>query len=337
MSAWAQAITRLDAFSKVDGAYQARSPSGGFLSVVVLLTMALMVVSELRDFMRYRQTHEFAVDTDIHQALQVNFAMVVAMPCALMRVDLLDASGSSQNLNIGTSMQPVSQKQAFALGNSRPDSIYPIADMHVHDIIAEARRSRQMPQQNIPTTISKLDDAACRIEGSTMVNKVAGLFHITAHGHGYGGAYVPNHMMNFTHHIEELSFGQLYPNLDNPLDNTLHVANDHVADFRYFISIVPTTYIDARARRLPTSQYAVNEYYKPHTDPADLDGKPPGIFLEYRFESIAVTVREHRGSFVAFTVRLCAAVSGLFVTAGIVYHIAVRLTNAVLLHPHSGR
>ncbi|KAJ2676577.1 hypothetical protein IWW42_000452 [Coemansia sp. RSA 1085] len=330
MSAWAQAIARLDAFSKVDSAYQARSPSGGFLSVVVLLAMALMAASELRDFMRYRQTHEFAVDTDIQQALQVNFAMVVAMPCALMRVDLLDASGSSRSLNIGTLMQPVSQKQAFALGSSRSGSMHPVADMHVHDIIAEARRSRQMPQENMPTTVGKLEDAACRIEGSTMVNKVAGLFHITAHGHGYGGAYVPSHMMNFTHYIEELSFGQLYPNLDNPLDNTLHVASDHVADFRYFISIVPTTYIDARARRLLTSQYAVNEYYKPHTDLSDLGGRPPGIFLEYGLESIAVTVREHRGSFVAFIVRLCSAVSGLFVTAGIVYHAAARFMNAAL-------
>ncbi|KAJ2844558.1 hypothetical protein IWW36_005140, partial [Coemansia brasiliensis] len=118
MSTWAQIVTRLDAFSKVDSAYQARSSSGGFLSVVVLLTMALMVITELRDFMRYRQTHEFAVDTDIQQALQVNFAMVVAMPCALMRVDLLDASGNRQNLNIGISMQPVSQKQAFGIGSS---------------------------------------------------------------------------------------------------------------------------------------------------------------------------------------------------------------------------
>ncbi|KAJ2343516.1 hypothetical protein IWW50_004982 [Coemansia erecta] len=163
-----------------------------------------------------------------------------------------------------------------------------------------------------------------------MVNKVAGLFHITAHGHAYGGAYVPSHMMNFTHHIDELSFGPLYPGLRSPLDNTLHVASDHVAAFRYFLSVVPTTYIDAGARRLYTSQYAVTEHYKPHTDLSDLDGKPPGIFLEYSFESVAVTVREHRGSVVAFAARLCAAISGLFVTVGIAHSLFACFAAAVL-------
>ncbi|KAJ1833584.1 hypothetical protein LPJ63_002628 [Coemansia sp. RSA 2711] len=322
MSSWARTLSRLDAFSKVDSTYQARSSSGGFLSVVVLAAMLLMVASELRDFLRYRQTHEFAVDADMQQTLQVNFAMTVAMSCALMRVDVLDASGTRRNLDRGISMQSVSRRRTFAATHGgRTDKLNDIADMHVHDIIAEAGRSRRVPgvHDKSVAKINKLDDAACRIEGSAAINKVAGLFHITAHGHGYGGAYVPSHLMNFTHYIDELSFGPLYPSLDNPLDNTLHMADDHVAAFRYFISVVPTTYIDASAHRLSTSQYAVKQYYKPHADLSDLDGKPPGIFLEYSFEPIAVTVREHRGSVVAFAVRLCAAVSGLFVAVGIAH------------------
>ncbi|KAJ2643031.1 hypothetical protein IW137_002531 [Coemansia sp. RSA 1287] len=338
MSSWAQTLSRLDAFSKVDSTHQARTSSGGFLSVVVLFVMAFMVTSELRDFLQYQQTHEFAVDADVQQALQVNFAMTVAMPCPLMRVDVLDASGNRQNLDDGITMQAVSRRRAFTkLSGSHSAGLNGVADMHVHDIFAEAGRLRRVPgvrekglaKPSSLASIGDLDDAACHIEGSVMVNKVAGLFHITAHGHAYGGAYVPSRMMNFTHHIDELSFGPLYPSLDNPLDNTLHVSDDHVSAFRYFISIVPTTYIDASARHLSTNQYAVNEYYKPHSDLSDLGGKPPGIFLEYSFESVAVTVREHRGSIVAFAVRLCAAISGLFVTVGIAHSLFACFANAV--------
>ncbi|KAJ2820446.1 hypothetical protein IWW50_005050, partial [Coemansia erecta] len=74
------------------------------------------------------------------------------------------------------------------------------------------------------------------------------------------------------------------------------MASDHVVAFRYFLSVVPTTYIDVGTRHLYTSQYAMTEHYKPHTDLSDLDSKLPGIFLEYSFESVAVTVCEHCGS-----------------------------------------
>lgn len=31
-------------------------------------------------------------------------------------------------------------------------------------------------------------------------------------------------VLNFTHRIDEFSFGQLYPNLINPLDNSVEIA-----------------------------------------------------------------------------------------------------------------
>ncbi|KAJ2878298.1 hypothetical protein IWW38_006355, partial [Coemansia aciculifera] len=186
---------------------------------------------------------------------------------------------------------------------------------HVHDIFAQAgRRSHRGGKPNDGTVLA--GDAACRFEGAVLVSKVAGLLHVTAHGHG--GAFVPRHMLNFTHRIDELSFGPLYPSLVNPLDDTVHMAKDQVAAFRYFISVVPTLYIDAGGRRLPTNQYAVNEYYSPKKV---TDGKPPGVFLEYNFESIAVTVQEHRRSLVVGLIRVCAAVSGFFVTIGLLHRL----------------
>ncbi|KAJ2162694.1 hypothetical protein GGF46_000419 [Coemansia sp. RSA 552] len=328
---WVQSLSRLDAFQKTDSSCQARTSSGGFLSVVMILTMLLMAGSEIRDYLRYQQTHLFGIDTDVQQPLQINFGITVAMPCGLVRVDLLDVSGNRKNLGSKISTRVVSHSRAFeGLGSNGAGA--GLAEMHVHDIIADAGRRRRRvpgPQAKDADSIGSISDAACYVEGSAMVNKVKGLFHITAYGHAYGGAYIPNRMMNFTHYIDELSYGPLYPSLDNPLDGTLHIAQDHNAAFNYFVSVIPTTYIGADGRQLKTNQYAVNEYYKTLSAFSDLEGKPPGIFLEYSFEPIAVTVREHRGSVIAFVVRLCSAVSGLFVTAGIAHRLFVCFMEAV--------
>ncbi|KAJ2812232.1 hypothetical protein H4S07_001539 [Coemansia furcata] len=313
---WLNSLHRYDAFQKVDHAHQARTSSGGVLSVLALLVVVVMLAAETREYLRYRHTHSFAIDSQVQQKVQINLALTVAMPCSFLRVDVLDASGTSENMRSSLALLPVSQRVAFAgVGPAR--SVNRASAMHVHDIFALANRRRG---KNAGAGDAK--GTACRIEGEVLVSKVSGLLHITAHGHGHGGAYVPRHMLNFTHHIDELSFGPLYPSLVNPLDNTRHFSNHSVAAFHYFISVVPTLYIDPAAHRLPTNQYAVNEYYKPKTDPGDSDGKPPGVFFEYSFEPIAITIREHRQSFVVFLVRVCAAVSGFFVTIGLAHRLA---------------
>ncbi|KAJ2752761.1 hypothetical protein GGI19_003609 [Coemansia pectinata] len=309
---------------RVDRAYQARTSSGGVLSVLALLAVVVMLASETRDYLRYQHTHSFTIDSEVQQKVQINLGLTVAMPCNFLRVDVLDASGTSENVHSSITTRPVSQRLEFTGIGGQPRSVNQAADLHVHDIFAQANKRRR---KNASTADGK--GTACRIEGSVLVSKVAGLLHVTAHGHGHGGAYVPRHMLNFTHHIDELSFGPLYPSLVNPLDDTLHFANHSLAAFRYFISVVPTLYIDSAGRRLPTNQYAVNEYYKAKTDTADADGKPPGVFLEYSFESIAITIREHRASLLVFLVRVCAAVSGFFVTIGLVHRLVVSVTESV--------
>jgi len=34
--------------------------------------------------------------------------------------------------------------------------------------------------------------------------------------------------INFTHIIDELSFGEFYPNIDNPLDSTHEIADESI-------------------------------------------------------------------------------------------------------------
>ena len=106
---------------------------------------------------------------------------------------------------------------------------------------------------------------ACRILGSIYASKIAANLHITSRGHGYreylerihlfviqenSTASIDSHshtdhsctstnshclsthmtwrfvlVLNFTHRIDELSFGKFYPNAINPLDNSIEVSN----------------------------------------------------------------------------------------------------------------
>ena len=55
---------------------------------------------------------------------------------------------------------------------------------------------------------------------------------------------------NFSHHVNELSFGPFYPSLTNPLDNTVATTETNFYKYQYYLSVVPTIYTtDIRALR----------------------------------------------------------------------------------------
>jgi Endoplasmic reticulum vesicle transporter len=82
---------------------------------------------------------------------------------------------------------------------------------------------------------------SCRIYGQLEIHKCQGDFHITARGHGYqqfGGEHLDHDSIlsiyalsdekeiNFTHIIDEFSFGEYFPNIVNPLDSTFQTADE---------------------------------------------------------------------------------------------------------------
>ncbi|KAJ1667574.1 hypothetical protein IW140_002154 [Coemansia sp. RSA 1813] len=341
-----RAVRALDGFPKVDGAHRATTATGGVASILVLLLMAYMVGTEISEYVRYKQVHRFVIDTAVQQDVQINMDVTVAMPCALLRVDVVDASGDASNVRNSLQMRQVSWTRGAMAGSSalgakdaeesalmlRQGHAYP----HVHDIIADASRRRRNRDPQAKAADTKpvhggetIEDMACRIVGTVRVNKVSGLFHITAPGHGHmGGGFVPHRFLNFTHAVDELSFGPLYPDIVNPLDATHHRLADHDASVKYFVSVIPTTYIAPSGKRLATNQYAVNEFRRSHhhSETATTSSRAvgiPGIFFEYSFEPIAVEVREIRSPLLVFLARLCAALSGPFVTVGVVHQIVL--------------
>ena len=149
---------------------------------------------------------------------------------------------------------------------------------------------------------------------------------------------------NFSHQINELSFGPFYPSLTNPLDNTRSTTENHFHKFQYYLSVVPTIYTtDASAlafinpsvspsssdeandkhpyawssNTVFTNQYAVTE--QSHSVP---ETGVPGIFVKFDIEPILLTIAEEWGGFLGLLIRLVNVVSGLLVAGGWCFQIS---------------
>lgn len=157
------------------------------------------------------------------------------------------------------------------------------------------------------------DGPACRIFGSMNAKKVTGNLHITTLGHGYWSWEHTDHsLMNLSHVIHEFSFGPYFPQISQPLDASVEMSKEHFAVFQYFVSIIPTTFIDAWGRRLNTNQYSVNDY----TRTVEHGMGVPGIFIKYDVEPLIMTIRERTTTLTQFLVRLAGILGGVWVCAG---------------------
>lgn len=198
----------------------------------------------------------------------------------------------------------------------------------------------------------------CNMVGYLEVTKVAGKFIFLpsknfqiAHMHDHDHAAFDHGSFNVSHTINHLSFGEDYPGLVNPLDNstkveqphdTVRVANQNqrifssIEDmleaithmggsqtagggvFSYYTKVVPTEFLHLDGRKIDTNQFSVTEKFKTTEGEKGTDRLIPGIYFFYDFSPIKVVVEEKRMSFSHFLTQLCAIIGGVFTVAGMV-------------------
>ncbi|KAF2153828.1 DUF1692-domain-containing protein [Myriangium duriaei CBS 260.36] len=345
-------VRAFDAFPKTKASYQTKTHSGGVWTVVLALLSFLLTTSELRRWWAGHTTHAFSVEKGVGHELQINLDLVMAMRCDDLRINVQDAAGdrilAGDRLNRVNTMwyQWSGKRGGHVLGatsEERGENDYDIED--VHDYLSALRKGQRfLPNPKMPR--GKEPDS-CRIYGTLQLNKVQGDFHIMARGHGYMelGQHLDHKAFNFSHQINELSFGPFYPSLTNPLDNTYATTPDHFHKFQYYLSVVPTIYTTdpagiARLRPATslgssdealkaelhaswlkraaasrntvfTNQYAVTE--QSHVVP---ENAIPGVFVKYDMEPILLTIAEEWDTPLALLVRLVNVVSGILVAGG---------------------
>ncbi|OAQ32223.1 DUF1692-domain-containing protein [Linnemannia elongata AG-77] len=299
-----------DAFPKVESGFVKRTGSGGILTLIVSAILCILVMGEIKDYMTLRNDYNFIVDPLVNHKLQINLDITIAMPCDALRIDLRDIADVQLGLSdkvekIPTHFKVYSSKHAEKIRN---------APLNVQKMIRAASRKEALEHASKGDT----DFKACRIAGSFEANKLSGNMHITAVGHGYYGAHSDHSVMNMTHSIHELSFGELYPAIVNPLDDSFELSRTSFEAFQYFLVVVPTVYIDRSNKQLLTNQYSVSEYRRTFDEHQGI----PGLFFKYDFEPMTLVISEESSmSFGHLLVRLAGLVGGYYVTAGMAHKV----------------
>ncbi|KAI8148164.1 endoplasmic reticulum vesicle transporter-domain-containing protein [Fennellomyces sp. T-0311] len=305
-SKWAQKVAQFDAFPKVDADNQARSEKGGLLTILLACFLALLSLSEFSEYRRIHTNYRFIVDPTIETNIQINMDLTVAMPCPVLLVHVYDASGQRMHLTENLRLVPA------IFSTDRTDRDKKMEPKYMHEVINAA--GGKPYDQKIAVEMG-----GCRVFGSIYANKVAANLHITSLGHGYHSHTHTDHsLLNFTHRIDQFSFGRHYPERVNPLDNSVEVAEAHFEIFQYFLSIVPTTYVTRRGDVTLTNQYAVTDSHKAVPDDQAIS-VVPGIFFKYDIEPISVHIEETKQLFSHFLVRICGIIGGSVVTVGFIY------------------
>ncbi|KAI5210189.1 hypothetical protein AUEXF2481DRAFT_34894 [Aureobasidium subglaciale EXF-2481] len=342
-------VKAFDAFPKTKPSYQTKTQNGGVWTLFLAFASFLLAVTEVRRWYVGETHHTFSVEKGISHNLQLNLDVVVAMKCDDLHINVQDASGdrimASQTLSRNPTMWSHWQntKGAHHLGGSAAERGGPdYQEEDVHDYLGAAHKKKKFAKT--PRLGRGATADSCRVYGSLELNKVQGDFHITARGHGYMefGQHLDHQSFNFSHQINELSFGPFYPGLDNPLDNTRTTTDQHFEKFQYYLSVVPTVYTDnpaalskyassaiplssgdeATARlNLPRNTIFTNQYAVTEQSHIVSERQVPGIFVKFDIEPLMLTIAEEWGGFLNLLVRLVNVVSGVLVAGGWVFQI----------------
>ena len=164
----------------------------------------------------------------------------------------------------------------------------------------------------------------CRVHGAINLPKLSGNLHLSPSGHLHAGKHADHDKMNLTHKIVNLNFGENYPGLVNPLNDVKKVARGHFWNYRYYVHLVPTTYINSWGTNLKTYQYSVSEY---DMEVSEENRRSPGIFFKYNIAEFQNTVRDSSKGFGGFLLRLCAIIGGVFSSTKMVFAVTTMVTS----------
>ncbi|KAK9460969.1 endoplasmic reticulum vesicle transporter-domain-containing protein [Lipomyces oligophaga] len=312
-----QRVRTFDAFPKVSTTYSRRSSQGGATTILLTVFCLYLIWSELGSYLTGLEDHQFKVEDHVGWDMQMNFDITVAMPCVTLHVNVQDVAGDRVLASELIEMEPTE----FDLRNTHELTLESRADSELDDNLETVfRRAKVAKKFSKTKKFHHPLSEACRIYGSLNVNKVEGDFHITAKNYAYpdreSGSYFAQEALNFSHVIDEFSFGEFYPKLENPLDGVAALLDQHMFRYQYYLSIVPTTYVGYGGRKVVhTNQYAVTEQPTPRVNPTH----PPGIFFKYTIEPLGMTITERRTPFIQFLVRLINVLGGVVVCTGWLY------------------
>lgn len=253
---------------------------------------------------------QYKVDDQVKETFQINMDMYVHMPCKWLHINVRDQTMDRKLVSNELNLEDM---PFFVPYGTMVNDMRKIATPELDEILAEAIPAQFREKMDPNALRADLGDIAfdgCHIYGSVPVNRVSGELHITAKGWGYSDfERAPVSEINFSHVINEFSYGDFFPYIDNPLDSTAKVSIDNpLTGYIYDTSIVPTVY-EKLGAQVDTNQYAVSERQFDPKAAHKGSRSIPGIYFRYDFEALSILIKDQRLSFVQFVIRLVALLS----------------------------
>lgn len=315
MDAFTTKVRTFDAFPKVDNEHTVRSVRGALSTIMTYFFGLVVLWIEVGGFLGGYVDHQFIVDDQVQTDLLINVDMIVAMPCKYIHTNVVDITDdrvlASERLNFQGS-------NFFVPPMFRVNS--PIHDTETPELDHVLRENLRAEFNVEGQRFNDQEGTACHIFGSIPVNQVSGDFHITAKGIGYRDREItPMESLNFSHVIQEFSYGNFYPLIDNPLDFTAEVTEHRTQAYKYYTKVVPTRY-QKLGIVMDTNQYSLTEQHQVF-DPNQQGParQVPGIYFRYEFEPIKLVIEEKRLPFIQFVAKLGTILGGLLIVASYVF------------------
>jgi len=208
-----------------------------------------------------------------------------------------------------------------------------------------------LTKTGIPSDIEGLRPG-CRVRGKIVINKVASNVHFalgrgmpgTSHDlnmeenlfqysklgalHDHQFNYVDLQRFNASHIIHYLSFGPRYPSYPRqPLDGVTKIAATGIAQYNYFISVVPTRYQHLDGGVLFTNQYSYTEKIIELVIPKGTFPHP-GIFFHLSISPLLVKITEKKSTFFSFFTQLCGIVGSIWVVSSFIASILNQISQS---------
>ncbi|KAL0220243.1 hypothetical protein RCL1_000098 [Eukaryota sp. TZLM3-RCL] len=358
-------LRHFDNFNKVDDDFVVKTKSGGLLSILVYVFIAYLVISETVSFIKPEVAHQLTVDNSVSQ-LEDNAILTFnitfhRLPCALLTLDVLDASGHAE-IDVEDSIK----KTVIPNQNIKPipptDVLNPNYCGSCYDTTTEGSKCcntcaevlKHYAKKKWNTgDISKFEQCVreglsqgisadgCNIAGTVTFSKILSSFHISPgpsiqHGNQHVHSLTPDSVKYNTSHIihtlyigkEQKEVGYLLPS--SPLDDYDSVNINHPSFMtKYFLKLVNTQVSSHRF-----SQSKKTYIYSVSKSEMKVDGVNPsafpGVYFQVDFTGISVKIRESRKSFSHFFLHIVSIIGGVFCFAQVLsswIHSSVRVVQ----------
>lgn len=309
-------LRTFDAFPKTEDVYKKKSTKGGVTSILTYVFLLFICWTEFGKFFGGYIDQQYTVDNVVRETAQINMDLYVNVKCEYIHINVRD---ETRDRKLAIQELKLEEMPFFIPYDSKVNGVNDIVTPELDEIVGEAipaefrekLDTRQFFNEDDPESANYLPNFnGCHIFGSIPVNRVRGELQITASGLGYSGKKPPIEEVNFAHAINEFSFGDFYPYIDNPLDKTARFNKEKpLSAYLYHISAIPTKY-KKMGVEIDTFQYSVNDYRYDIEDVKKRNLRViPGIFFKYNFEALSIEVTDIRITFFQFIIRLVAILS----------------------------